>query len=293
MVEFKNCPSCSSRDIKPYLKTKDYFFTKEHFSIYQCNNCKLIFTNPRPEVDRLSAYYQSEEYLSHHSDSLTPVSVLYKFIREINIRNKYKTVVRYGNGNKILDIGCGTGELLAYFQKKGWSAIGVEPDAEARSFAEKKNGIKVYYLDYLAETEEKFDVISMWHVLEHVPDLHERIETVKKLLTKDGFAVIALPNGASHDAFYYKEYWAGLDVPRHLYHFSPYSFKKLMESHGFSLIAEIPMKFDVFYVSWLSEKYLKHKCPLLKGVLKGLIFNKKAKKSGAYSSKIYILKKKL
>ena len=102
---------------------------------------------------------------------------------------------------------------------------------------------------------ESLDAITMWHVLEHVHDLHEYIQQLKFLLKPEGKIFIAVPNYTSYDAQHYKEFWAAYDVPRHLYHFSPKSMEILIESHQMKVIKMKPMWYDSVYVSMLSEQY--------------------------------------
>lgn len=291
MIKLKTCPSCGSEELQKYLKTKDYFFTKEEYFLEKCNVCHLVFTNPKPAERELSKYYKTEKYLSHNATSSNPITLIYKSVRNVSIKRKFRLISSFIKQGSILDIGCGTGELLAYFKRKNWKVSGVEPDANARLMAKKINKIDIENLEYLEKIEENsLDVITMWHVLEHVNNLHKRLETIKKMLKKGGIAFIAVPNILSHDAQYYKEYWAGLDVPRHLYHFSSQSMENILSMHQLSVIKRVPMKFDSFYVSWLSEQYLGHRFPFLRGVLKGFQFNKMAKTDDQYSSLIFIVK---
>ncbi len=291
MITHKNCPVCGSENISEFLKTKDYFFTGEEYSLYKCSGCEIVFTNPRPGDDELWKYYKTENYLSHNAKSLSPVSLLYRFVRNINVNKKYRLVTKYVSKGKILDIGSGTGELLKKFKDEGWDTKGIEPDNDARSFAKNEYSLDISDLDELEKLNNaSFDVITMWHVLEHVPDPNQRIETVKRLLKPEGILVIAVPNIDSKDFLYYKKFWAGLDVPRHLYHFSSNSISNLISKYGLKIVEEIPMKFDSMYVSWLSEKYKNSALPFFKGVLKGIGFNKNARKDGQYSSKIFVIK---
>ncbi len=293
MIKHKNCPICGSENISEFLKTKDYFFTKEDYSLFKCRNCEIVFTNKRPDDNDLWKYYKTENYLSHNAESINPVAVLYRFARNINIDKKYRLVLKYINKGKILDIGCGTGELLKKFKNNGWDAIGIEPDSDAREFAKTKNKIEVFDLNELEKFgDKKFDVISMWHVLEHVPNPNQRIDIIKKILKPGGIIIIAVPNIESKDFLHYKKFWAGLDVPRHLYHFSSKSISNLIRKYNLKIIEEVPMKFDSLYVSWLSEKYKGKAFPLFKGIVKGITFNLKAKSDGQYSSKIFIIQNK-
>lgn len=213
-------------------------------------------------------------------------------LRGINIKRKYKLVTRYCSQGSILDIGCGTGELLSYFKNNNWTATGIEPNITAREFAKSKYEINIFDENILdALMPKSFDVISMWHVLEHVPDLQNRLSQVSNLLKDDSTIFIALPNLESPDSRKYKKYWSALDVPRHLYHFTQSTFGELISKHNMKLIHSEPMKFDSYYVSMLSEKYLKNRFHFPAAVINGFLSNLKAKKNNNYSSMIFVIKK--
>ena len=286
------CPSCGSQHFDHYLKTKDYFFTKKDFKLSRCNECTLVFTNPIPSVDKLSSFYESEKYLSHNATKISLIDIVYRIARQINIRRKYKLINKYKKPSKVLDIGTGTGELLHYFKENGWETIGIEPNNSARKFASEKNGLSVFTEEKLEELEEKsFDLIMMWHVLEHVVKLNERIEQIKRLLKSDGVIIIGVPNINSPDFHYYQKYWAGLDAPRHLYHFSETSIRNLFKRHSIRIIQSWPMKLDAYYVSLLSEKYRGNKFAYFNAFLRGFKSNIKARKqNNNYSSMIFVAK---
>jgi SAM-dependent methyltransferase len=289
LKDITNCPVCSSNNITKYMKTKDYFFTQEEFSITKCTDCNFVFTNPIP--DNLGKYYDTPEYLSHNTGANGAMGVLYSKLRNINIKRKFKLVTRYNSTGSFIDIGCGTGELLNYFKKHKWSVSGIEPNNTARTFASKNYNIKVWNEEKLKELEtNSFDVISMWHVLEHVPELHDRLSQVGKLLKKGGTIFIALPNINSPDAKKYKEFWSALDVPRHLHHFTQATFEKLISFHNMKLIHAEPMKFDSYYVSMLSEKYKKNSLYIPSAIINGFLSNFNASKQNNYSSMIYVVK---
>ncbi len=287
------CPVCQSKHIFKTLDVKDYFLTQEKFSIWHCKDCNLSFTNPRPENESLGKYYESQDYLSHDAKSNGSIGKLYQFLRNINIKQKYKIVSELLGRGEILDIGCGTGELLNYFQKQKWKCFGIEPNASARNFAHTHYHLKVEEEQGLQNlSAASFDIISLWHVLEHVPDINERMVEIKRILKKEGYLIIALPNITSWDAVLYKNYWAGLDVPRHLYHFSPKAFRNLAKHHDLQIIDILPLKLDAFYVSLLSERYMKTGIPLFRAFINGIKSNRAAVKTGNYSSLIYVLNKK-
>lgn len=288
-----NCPICNSNQFELFLETKDYFLTKENFKLVKCSSCSFVFTNPRPPDNDLQKYYQSPDYLSHTARKRNLKDFVYQYLRSINIRRKFKLVKQFGKGNNILDIGSGTGELLNYFKKKGWNVVGIEPNEDARKFAVNTYQIAIYDEKHLNKLKENnFDVITLWHVLEHVPDLNKTLHKIKKGLKKNGYLVIAVPNIEAPDFYKYREKWAALDVPRHLYHFSPKTISLLLENHRFTIIDKKPMLFDAYYVSLLSEGYKHRKIPYLPAIINGFVSNKKAKKNNNYSSMIFVAKQK-
>lgn len=219
----------------------------------------------------------------------------YQVVRNITIRQKvdlYESLAA-GKPKKALDYGCGTGELLAALQKKGWDVLGMEPGEKAREYAIRENKIHVKTPDELNNLPEKsFTVISLWHVLEHVHELHATIQCLRRALADDGRLIIAVPNSNSWDAEHYGKYWAAFDVPRHLYHFNQNTIKSLFQKNHFSLETIFPMKFDSFYVSILSEKYFTGKTDYFSALRSGLATNKAGKENiDRYSSLIFVLKK--
>lgn len=293
MIEIHQCPLCKSNDLqKDYIKTKDYFLSNEEFSISKCRNCSFQFTDPRPANDQLDRYYQSEEYLSHDPRISSLKDWLYRLIKRYSLKTKYKLVVKYSGKSKgdILDYGCGTGELLHYFSMKDWNAFGVEPNEKARKSAKEKPGLKVFSSAGELINTKMFDVIMLWHVIEHLPLLHENIDQLKSKLKPGGRIFIAIPNVQSPDSEYYGKYWAALDLPRHLYHFNKETFTRFAHDKKLQLDAVLPMKFDSFYVSLLSEKYKNSKLQYIKAFYQGLRSNLQALGKNNFSSLVFVLK---
>jgi 2-polyprenyl-3-methyl-5-hydroxy-6-metoxy-1,4-benzoquinol methylase len=288
------CPVCDNETFTNFLNCPDHFLSKEIFTICKCEKCGFLFTNPRPEADKLSSYYQSEKYISHSNSRKGFQNSLYQWVRNYTISQKFELINGYKQNGALLDIGCATGEFLNYFKNRKWDVLGIEPDKSAR-----KKGIENYSLNIDEESHlnmippSSFDVITMWHVLEHVPLLNERVEQLQKLLRPDGYLFIAVPNANSHDAKFYDSFWAAYDVPRHLYHFTRDTITRLFSKYDFDLVKTVPMKFDSYYVSMLSEKHIHLKNTFLNGVLSGFVSNRSARKNGEYSSMIYVFKKAL
>ena len=288
----EECPLCSGDRFKNYHICKDYLVSSESFAITECLSCGLLITNPRPGKDAIAKYYNSEQYLSHNRSN-TLLGKLYGLAQIYTLRNKYKIVNRLQvNHKKILDYGCGTGGFLSYMYKKGWQTLGVEPATQARAQAEHE-GLAVYdTIEAAGAKETKSDVITLWHVLEHVHDLNETIKKLRKLLVKDGYLLIAVPNINSWDAAHYHEHWAAFDVPRHLYHFEDQTLLDLLKKHKLSYVKKYPMYLDSFYVSMLSETNKTGKSNILKSVINGCKSNISGFKTGQYSSMIYLFQKK-
>lgn len=273
-----------------YITVKDHSVSRETFKLYRDESLDMLATFPKPDKDVLSKYYESEDYISHTDGKRSYFEKAYHFVKGIALKNKLGLVNRLKNKGTLLDIGAGTGDFLSVAQNDGWSVSGMEPSEKAKAIAHKK-GVS------LAENtsgfeNHSFDVITMWHVLEHVYDLEAQIIELKRLLKPDGIIIIAVPNFNSFDAKYYKEFWAAFDVPRHLWHFSKTAIKELFSREGLMLKEVLPMKFDAFYVSLLSEKYKTGKMNFVKASWVGLQSNVKAASNMEYSSHIYILSNK-
>lgn len=285
--KLEQCPVCRHTHFTNHLICNDHSVTSESFALVKCTKCNLVFTNPRPEKKNLGKYYKSDTYISHTDKANSLINILYKIVRKITLRQKLKLVSKYKSTGILLDYGCGTGDFLKKTIENGWQGFGYEPDDQARSIAEQKN---INAIVQSTNDIEKLDVITAWHVLEHVSDLADTIKELRKKLVDGGYLVMALPNHQSFDANHYEDLWAAYDVPRHLYHFDIGSLKQFVKQFKFKLIDIHPMKFDAYYVSLLSEKY-KTNGSIINAIKIGYLSNKAAKKTNQYSSLIYVLQK--
>ena len=294
MIHHVNCPACQSKKIAKIFSARDHTVSQEVFEIWECRDCTLRFTQNIPDESAITKYYQSEEYISHSDTKKGLVNTLYHKVRNITLRNKFSIVKKYTGLEKgnVLDIGAGTGAFLNQMKEKGWNVKGLEPEEKAREFAQVNYEILLDPPQNLEELlEGTFDAITLWHVLEHVHNLKLYLNRFYELLKEKGVLFVAVPNYLSADAKKYGPDWAAYDVPRHLYHFSPRSMKILMRKYGFSVDEVLPMKFDSFYVSMLSEKIKANKLPLVSGGFSGLLSNLRAGDEN-YSSLIYVIRKK-
>lgn len=292
MEKIDNCIICGNDRFSDFLTVRDHFLSGREFTIVSCTRCGFRFVNPRPDAAEIGKYYKSEDYISHSNARKGVINKIYHIVRKHNHKRKASYIQQYTPVGSLLDIGCATGEFLNYMQERGWQTTGVEPDEKARNFA--KNA---YSLDVMSESEldqcsRRFDVITMWHVLEHVHNLGGRLNTLRQLLNDDGTLFIAVPNSNSADAQHYGELWAGYDVPRHIYHFTTETIKMLFGEYNFKLADIIPMKFDAYYISLLSEKYKSGSKHIVKALWNGTLSNCKARKNaGNYSSLIYVFRR--
>ncbi|QMU31079.1 class I SAM-dependent methyltransferase [Adhaeribacter radiodurans] len=288
------CPICNKDLLKNFLIVKDNSVSKESFVIVQCENCGFKFTNPRPDENSIGKYYQSAEYISHTNKATGITNKAYKLVRTYTIKQKVDLINRFAPKYTLLDYGCGTGNFLEASKKDGWSVQGYEPSSVARTQAEgllqQTLAADVSALEHIEN--ESFQVITLWHVLEHIHTLNETFKKLTQLTKIGGNIIVAVPNADSHDAQVYKENWAAYDVPRHLYHFNQATMKRFFKKHKLELLEIIPMKFDAYYVSMLSEKYLTGNNEYIKSVLNGFKSNNYASKNANdYSSLIYVGKK--
>jgi predicted SAM-dependent methyltransferase len=295
IVNYTHCPCCDNKNLSKHLTPKDFTVSNEDFDVLVCNNCTMAFTQNVATQDAIGKYYQSQNYISHSDTKDGLISKVYHSVRNITLVSKLnliKKVTRKQKGN-LLDVGAGTGAFTNTMMQAGWTVVALEPDDIARANAKSKYGLELKSPSELfTQTAESFDAITLWHVLEHIHTLKDYLKQFQFVLKPSGRLIIAVPNYTSYDAAYYKEHWAGYDVPRHLYHFSPASMGILAKQFGFTIETTKPMWFDSVYVSMLSEQYKTGRQNLVKAFIIGMISNfntlLNAKKC---SSVIYILKK--
>lgn len=276
-----------------YLTVKDHSVSGEDFQLVHNQELDMLETIPQPSANTLSEYYKSEDYISHTDSKRNWFEKAYHFVRGMALKRKLTLINSFPvSGKTILDVGCGTGDFLQTAKNNSWNVYGIEPNEKARAIANSKTKNQVFDTNTLQEFESgTFDVITLWHVLEHLPNLETEIQNLNRLLKPEGRLVIAVPNFKSYDAKHYNAFWAAYDVPRHLWHFSQTSISKLFSKHNLEIEKTLPMTFDAFYVSLLSEQYKSGSKNPLTAFWIGLQSNLKAKRTGEYSSLIYVLKK--
>lgn len=287
------CPWCNSEMIQTHLCLKDEFLTKEDFQIQACQNCGLLFTEPRPKPEEIGKYYESDEYYSHQENKEGFIPKLYEKIKSINLKNKYKMATEGMEVGKALDIGCGVGDYIHTLEKNGWECLGVEPSEEAKAIAKKRIKATIFSSEEQENLpDNSFDLITMWHVLEHVDNLKWQVKQIERLVKHKGRIVIALPNYKSYDGQYYEEKWAAYDVPRHLNHFNKETLVNIFTTNNLTYIRTDKLIWDAYYISYISETYKENNIPLIRGALQGLKSNLKARKSGEWSSLVYLFEKR-
>ena len=284
-----------------HVEKKKIFFSKkalkDNQSIYSGSEVDIIYSKELGlaktvfKKDRhLKENISSSEYLPHSKRKLTLVSLLYSFARALMFAYKHKMIEKIiSKKSKILDFGSGTGDFLLYMKRKNHQVYGVEPNKAAREISSKNGIIPFENLKQLQGA--KFHTITLWHVLEHLQDPSQAIKSFHKMLDKEGVLIVAVPNLESHDALHYKNFWAALDIPRHLWHFTSKGVLKIVQENGFSFVKVFPLWFDTLYISYLSERNRSKKFALIRGVFKGIYFNLKSFKTKKYSSLTFVFRK--
>ena len=295
-LTINTCPLCGGTHLVKKMTCTDFYASGEQFDLLQCENCGFQFTQGFPVEKEIGKYYETPDYISHSDTKKGMMNELYHLVRSRMLQKKAQLInnITGKTSGKILDIGTGTGYFSHTMQQKGWQVEAIEKSEQARSFAKKNFNLDIKDDSGLNDfSSGSFDVITLWHVMEHLEHLNETWERLHELLKDDGCLVVAVPNCSSYDAQKYKEFWAAYDVPRHLWHFTPDSIKKFGEKHNFTLVNHLPMPFDAFYVSILSEKYKESKSSLVKGMFAGTLawFSSLSNKEKS-SSIIYVFRKK-
>jgi 2-polyprenyl-3-methyl-5-hydroxy-6-metoxy-1,4-benzoquinol methylase len=274
---------------KKIFKVKDHFLSNEFFSLTYDQNTTMFVTNPKPDEDKMESYYESSRYLSHQKTGNDFFSKAYFLSRQFTTSLKTRMISSlFSKPGKVLDVGSGTGELLTALKNEGWNVKGIEPNKAAKQTALDKG---ISHEHSLGEVEKNsLDLVVFWHSLEHLYDLNNTLNEVKKILKPTGILMVACPNHESWDAKYYGSFWAAWDVPRHLSHFSSKSLNIILKPQGFKQIRKSPLFLDAIYVSILSEKIKKNKAVFLKGLIIGLISNFAGFFTKNYSSHVYFFK---
>lgn len=295
MEKLNSCLICGHTEFINELTCKDFVATGENFNLERCKKCTFLFTNPRPDTNEIGKYYQSDKYVSHagKKEGLGIIYKIYDIVRNYSINQKLNLIKQYNSSGNLMDLGCGLGYFLdGAIKDKTFDCIGVDVSDDTIKYVKETFGYNVKNESELDQLpQNNYDVITQWHVLEHVHFLNERMKQLNNLLKKDGTLFIAVPNSNSWDAKKYKEYWDGYDVPRHLYHFNKNSIKLLMEKHGFKIIEIKPLIFDAPYISMRSEIHQKNNFTMLRGAINGLISNCSAMITKEYSTLLFIVKK--
>ena len=296
-INNENCPLCNGAEIAPLFKCKDRFATGEEFEVCRCSSCGFTFTQNFPDEKEICRYYESPTYISHSNTSKGIVNKTYHIVRSIMLHKKRRLIEKLTllKNGKLLDYGAGTGYFARTMQKAGWDVTAIEKSGNARELALREFGLGMLPEEELRNIgNNSIDVVTMWHVMEHIQYLDHIWEELYRVLEDTGIAVIAVPNCSSYDAQLYKENWAAYDVPRHLWHFTPSTIMKWGEKHGFILERQYTMPFDGFYISMLSEKYRGSSLAAAKGAWNGLKgWIAQSKKRGASSSMIFVFRKRL
>jgi 2-polyprenyl-3-methyl-5-hydroxy-6-metoxy-1,4-benzoquinol methylase len=255
------CPGCGSEDNQPFVEVRDRFdvVPGRLFSIVRCTPCGLLYTNPRPDAASIGEFYAAEGYdpFISGSSKRSLRDCIYRFVRFFTMRRKAARAARgLKSGARVLDVGCATGEMLIRLQRRGLYVFGVEPDTKAAEFARQTHQLAVWTggIEAVPDDAGPFDLITMWHVLEHVNDLRGTLARLRELLAANGRLVIAVPNPRSSDARAYGENWVAWDAPRHLYHFKPAVLLDLLNHSGFRAERKGAVAFDAFYHCLLSER---------------------------------------
>lgn len=292
------CPLCDGSALERNLTCVDHYVSGEAFYLCRCADCGFLFTQDFPVEEEIGRYYEAVDYVSHTDTHKGMVNKLYHRVRNYMLGRKARLVehATYGKKGRLLDVGTGTGYFPNTMRNRGWQVEAVEKSPQARAFAKQHFNLDIKPDSALPDGEwpkGSFEVITLWHVMEHLQHLNETWDRLYDLLTEEGVLVVAVPNCSSYDAEKYGAYWAAYDVPRHLWHFTPVTMQQFASKHGFIMAERHPMPFDAFYVSMLTEKNMNRSCPFLRGMLTGtLAWLSSLVKKERSSSMIYVFRKK-
>jgi SAM-dependent methyltransferase len=234
------CNLCHSAKSNPYFMLPDLLLERPEVisRLVRCNQCGLIYQNPRPTLDEIGVHYPNE-YDSFNPETGENESGLMRQAVQYGLRKRFRFVSRHRSGGRLLDIGCATGLFLNEVARHpAWEAFGVEINETAAQRARDGFGLSVFTgtLEQAAYPGEYFDAVTLWDVFEHLHDPKGTLDEIGRILKPDGLLVIRVPNNRSWDSQIFRKAWAGLDQPRHLYVFDPLTMKEILSRAGFKVV---------------------------------------------------------
>jgi len=250
-MESVACIVCGNRKTTPYIKVLDRLSQNpETFQLVECD-CNFVFLNPRPTADEISTYYNSTEYDPHNVKINDKWGRLYKCIQKAALRWKLSKIASFYSNGKLLDIGGGNGEFTSFMSIKGWDVVLQDSISNLDGINGSKDVRKVENLQMI-KSDEHFNVITLWHSLEHIHNIEELFSNLNRMLTIDGILLIAVPNLRAPENTFYSTNWAPFDAPRHLYHFQLETLDNLMKKFNFKIVRKYSLFQDTPYNILLS-----------------------------------------
>ena len=237
-MEYVKCVLCNSSNLfKERYQIHDRFNPDKKYKLQECQ-CGMIMTNPRPDLNEIASHYNNDNY--HPNKRKNKIfNILYKLAQSVNNKSKKKIIMHHIKSNgSILDYGGGDGQFRDYMYQKSWEANIYEPYLDGGM--KKSKEIKMIKHNY-------YDVISMFHSLEHVYDIDECLKSISDYLKDKGILVISIPNHDAYERKFFNDNWIAYDVPRHLYHFTFESVERILNKNKFKIIDYKPIYIDTFY----------------------------------------------
>jgi SAM-dependent methyltransferase len=235
------CPRCGDERVEILLEGTDrlYATTQERFEIARCATCGLARLFPTPQANQLARFYPSNYWFDPQEDAASRWAERYRrLVLWDHVRFVMQAFRNAGGAGLLLDVGCGGGLLPAMLIERGIQAMGLDSSTEACSIATRRHGVPAVTADLMNSPfpSGSFSLITLFHVLEHVPDPGAYLHAASDLLRADGRIVVQVPNLDSWQFWLLGSSWNGLDIPRHLTDFRSEDLVFLLEKHGFEVV---------------------------------------------------------
>src|SRR5262245_43177127 len=223
-----SCPVCLNAVTKPVLTGTDWLFesTTKSFTLHSCPSCRCLFLNPLPDDYEIAGFYPAQYWWnSSRSERNRLLKKLESIYRKFALHDHVGFIVRAGqnrSGLELLDVGCGSGTLLGLLKQRGFRPLGIDFSAEAARVAETENGVRVVVgsLDNARFPNQSFDIVTLFHVMEHVTNPRSVLAETFRILKPKGSLILQVPNIDSWQFKAFGARWYGLDIPRHVIDYS-------------------------------------------------------------------------